>query len=162
METVMTRKVKIFTYGCQMNVLDSLKMYSALARAGLKPTDSTREADVIVVNTCSVRLKAYEKAMSNLGRLRTLKERKPSLVIVVTGCAAQQEKGRILERMGHVDLVLGTHRLHLLPGLLEEAAGGSGPSWRRLPAIRPIHGRGSRPVAVDRAPPGVRHRHAGL
>ncbi len=62
--------VQIFTYGCQMNDLDSLKMYSLLARKGWVPTESTDEADLIILNTCSVRQKAYEKALSNIGRLR--------------------------------------------------------------------------------------------
>lgn len=127
MDALMKGRVKIFTYGCQMNDLDSLKMYTELSKAGYVPTDSTREADVIVVNTCSVRQKACEKAMSNLGRLASVKLRKPSAVIVVTGCVAQQEQGRILERMGHVDIVLGTHQLHLLEALVEEARAGRGP-----------------------------------
>lgn len=69
----MKGRAKIFTYGCQMNDLDSQKMYSELSRIGYLPTGQTREADIIVINTCSVRQKAYEKAISNLGRFGTLK-----------------------------------------------------------------------------------------
>lgn len=120
----MKAKVKIFTYGCQMNDLDSLKVYTELARIGFEKADATKDADVIVLNTCSVRQKAYEKAMSNLGRLGALKKKKPGLVIAVIGCVAQQEKERILERMPHVDLVVGTHQLHLLASLVQEAMSG--------------------------------------
>ncbi|MCU0577521.1 MAG: tRNA (N6-isopentenyl adenosine(37)-C2)-methylthiotransferase MiaB, partial [Desulfobacterota bacterium] len=89
----MSGRVKIFTYGCQMNDLDSQKMYSELGKIGFLPTGETREADVIVINTCSVRQKAYEKAISNLGRLSAHKGRKKSLIIAITGCVAQQEGG---------------------------------------------------------------------
>ena len=85
--------VKIFTYGCQMNDLDSQKMYSILSREGWEPTESLKEADLIILNTCSVRQKAYEKALSNIGRLRPYKTRKPSLIIAVTGCIAQDIDG---------------------------------------------------------------------
>lgn len=116
----MNGRVKIFTYGCQMNDLDSQKMYSELARVGYLPTEETGDADVIVINTCSVRQKAYEKAFSNLGRLRAHKRRKPWLVVAVTGCVAQQEGHRMGERMPHVDIVLGTHQLHRLAELVEQ------------------------------------------
>jgi tRNA-2-methylthio-N6-dimethylallyladenosine synthase len=104
--------VHIFTYGCQMNDLDSQKMYSLLARDGWERTESPGEAGLIILNTCSVRQKAYEKALSNIGRLRPYKRRNPALVIVVTGCIAQQKGADIIERMPHVDVVLGTHQLH--------------------------------------------------
>jgi tRNA-2-methylthio-N6-dimethylallyladenosine synthase len=102
-----------------MNDLDSMKMYSELSRLGYEPTQETEKADVIILNTCSVRQKAYEKAMSNLGRLRKHKRMKPDLLIGIAGCVAQQEKESILERMPHVDLVLGTHQLHRLTELVE-------------------------------------------
>lgn len=123
----MKSRAKIFTYGCQMNDLDSQKMYSELSRIGYLPTGQTREADIIVINTCSVRQKAYEKAISNLGRLGTLKRGKPSLVIVVAGCVAQQEGERLRERMPLVDIVLGTHQLHRLPELIEQVRAHPGP-----------------------------------
>jgi len=112
--------VKIFTYGCQMNDLDSLKMYSLLAQDGWRETQSLEKADIIILNTCSVRQKAYEKVLSNLGRLRPYKRRKPSLVIAVTGCVAQQEGADLVERMPHVDIVVGTHQLHRLTKLVQD------------------------------------------
>ena len=123
----MNGRVKIFTYGCQMNDLDSQKMYSELARMGFFPTGETGDADIIIINTCSVRQKAYEKAISNLGRLRAHKKRKPSLVIAMTGCVAQQEDARLLERMPHVDIILGTHQIHRLPELVEQVRSHAGP-----------------------------------
>ena len=112
--------MKIFTYGCQMNDLDSQKLYSLLYESGWIPTESTSEADLIIINTCSVRQKAYEKAMSNIGRLRKNKSRKNSLIIGVIGCAAQQEGKDLIERFAHVDFVLGTHRLHSIPSIVDE------------------------------------------
>ncbi|HPI92267.1 MAG TPA: tRNA (N6-isopentenyl adenosine(37)-C2)-methylthiotransferase MiaB [Deltaproteobacteria bacterium] len=114
----MNGRVKIFTYGCQMNDLDSQKLYSELAKKGFLPTEETKDADVIVINTCSVRQKAYEKAISNLGRLKAHKRVKPSLIIAITGCVAQQEGEGLRERMPHIDIVLGTHQLHRLPDLV--------------------------------------------
>jgi tRNA-2-methylthio-N6-dimethylallyladenosine synthase len=121
MDGFMKGRIKIFTYGCQMNDLDSLKMYSELSTMGFTRTQETADADIIILNTCSVRQKAYEKALSNLGRLKIHKLRKPSLIIAVTGCVAQQEGERIRERMPHVDIILGTHQLHRLPDLIEHA-----------------------------------------
>ena len=104
--------VKIFTYGCQMNDLDTQKMYSMLYEAGWHPTEDLDQADIIFLNTCSVRQKPYEKVLSNLGRLKNYKERKPNLILGVTGCVAQQEGKDIIEKLPFVDIVLGTHQLH--------------------------------------------------
>ncbi|MCK9264105.1 MAG: tRNA (N6-isopentenyl adenosine(37)-C2)-methylthiotransferase MiaB [Desulfomonilia bacterium] len=112
--------VKIFTYGCQMNDLDSRKMYSLLAGDGWEATESLEKADLVILNTCSVRQKAYEKALSNIGRLRPYKRRKPSLIIAVTGCIAQQKGRDIISRMPHVDIVLGTHQLHRICEAVDE------------------------------------------
>jgi len=127
MDGFMKGRIKIFTYGCQMNDLDSLKMHSGLSTLGFTPTQETAEADIIILNTCSVRQKAYEKAISNLGRLKSHKSRNPSLIIAVTGCVAQQEGERIRERMPHVDIILGTHQLHRLPELIEHVHNASYP-----------------------------------
>ncbi|MCD6569081.1 MAG: tRNA (N6-isopentenyl adenosine(37)-C2)-methylthiotransferase MiaB [Deltaproteobacteria bacterium] len=111
--------VKIFTYGCQMNDLDTQKMYSMLFKKGWHPTTDTSRADIIILNTCSVRQKAYEKAISNLGRLKKYKERKPSLIVAVMGCVAQQEGENIIKRLPYLDIVLGTHQLHKLPDIID-------------------------------------------
>lgn len=116
----MQRFVKIFTHGCQMNDLDSRKLYSELACCGYQPTEDDRLADVMIVNTCSVRQKAQEKAMSTLGRLRILKRGRPGLVIAVAGCVAQQQGAELAARFPEVDIILGTHQLHRLKDLVTE------------------------------------------
>jgi tRNA-2-methylthio-N6-dimethylallyladenosine synthase len=103
----MPRTYYILTWGCQMNVHDSEKLAGALDEEGLAPAPSAAQADVILLNTCSIREKASEKVFSELGRLRALKVRRPDTVLGVMGCVAQQEGGRILERAPFVDLVVG-------------------------------------------------------
>jgi len=120
----MHRRVKIFTYGCQMNDLDSQKLYSELARQGYEATEETDTADLVILNTCSVRQKAQEKTLSTLGRLRAFKLRNPGLVIAVAGCVAQQEGAALAERFPEVDIVIGTHQLHKLCDMVAEARAG--------------------------------------
>lgn len=103
-----------------MNDLDTQKMYSLLFKKGWHPTTKIVEADIIILNTCSVRKKAYEKTLSNLGRLKKYKEKKPSLIIAVAGCVAQQEGANIIKRLPYVDIVLGTHQLHKLASIVDD------------------------------------------
>ena len=117
----MQKKVFIKTFGCQMNEYDSDKMADVLeASDGLVKTDRAEDADVILLNTCSVREKAQEKVFSDLGRLRELKLLKPELVIGVGGCVASQEGAAILKRAPYVDVVFGPQTLHRLPALIDE------------------------------------------
>ena len=117
----MQKKVFIKTFGCQMNEYDSDKMADVLeASDGLVKTDRAEDADVILLNTCSVREKAQEKVFSDLGRLRELKLLKPDLVIGVGGCVASQEGAAILKRAPYVDVVFGPQTLHRLPALIDE------------------------------------------
>ncbi|HWP57825.1 MAG TPA: tRNA (N6-isopentenyl adenosine(37)-C2)-methylthiotransferase MiaB [Candidatus Acidoferrales bacterium] len=111
-------KLFIQTYGCQINEYDSERIVETAAALGYERTDKVEDADLIVLNTCSVRDKAEQKVYSALGRLRELKERKRALIIGVGGCVAQQEKERLLERAPHVDFVFGTHNIRKLPELL--------------------------------------------
>ena len=113
-------KIFIQTYGCQINEYDSARIADAMARSGYEGTDQIDEADLIVLNTCSVRDKAEQKVYSALGRLRELKEKKAGLIIGVGGCVAQQEKARILQRAPYVDLVFGTHAIHKLPQMVSD------------------------------------------
>ena len=106
--------------GCQMNVYDSEQIALRLAACGYKQTTSMTRADVIIINTCSVRAKAEQKAFSFLGRLSTMKRHKRRLIIGVGGCVAQQEAKKILQRMPAVDLVFGTQAINRLPGLIEQ------------------------------------------
>ena len=116
----MKGKLYIKTHGCQMNEYDSEKMADVLAAShGLQLTDREDEADVILINTCSIREKAQEKVFSQLGRWKHLKNRRPELVIGVGGCVASQEGEAILQRAPMVDLVFGPQTLHRLPAMLE-------------------------------------------
>jgi tRNA-2-methylthio-N6-dimethylallyladenosine synthase len=117
----MQKKVFIKTFGCQMNEYDSDKMADVLnVSEGLVKTDTPEDADVILLNTCSVREKAQEKVFSDLGRLRELKRTKPDLVIGVGGCVASQEGEAIIKRAPYVDLVFGPQTLHRLPDMLHQ------------------------------------------
>ncbi len=111
----------IETFGCQMNDRDSEIMAQLLAESALPCSDVT-EADIVLVNTCSIREKAEQKAFSLLGQLRTLKQKKDDMIIGIVGCVAQQEGQNILQRMPHVDLVMGPQNIYNLPALLADIA----------------------------------------
>ena len=116
----MQKKVFIKTFGCQMNEYDSDKMADILnANDGMVKTDNPDDADVILLNTCSVREKASEKVFSDLGRLRELKRKKPELLIGVGGCVASQEGDAIVKRAPYVDMVFGPQTLHRLPQMID-------------------------------------------
>lgn len=117
---MMQKKVFIKTFGCQMNEYDSDKMADVLNAAdGMVKTDTPDDADVILLNTCSVREKASEKVFSDLGRLRELKRKRPELLIGVGGCVASQEGDAIIKRAPYVDVVFGPQTLHRLPQLID-------------------------------------------
>ena len=117
----MTQKLYIETLGCQMNEYDSAKMRDVLnASHGFELTDDPEQADVLLMNTCSVREKAQEKVFSELGRWRPLKQNRPGVVIGVGGCVASQEGEALHKRAPFVDLVFGPQTLHRLPQLLEQ------------------------------------------
>ncbi len=116
----MSGKLFIKTHGCQMNEYDSAKMVDVLAAShGLEVTQNEAEADVILINTCSIREKAQEKVFSQLGRWRELKQANPNVVIGVGGCVASQEGAAIVKRAPYVDLVFGPQTLHRLPQMIE-------------------------------------------
>lgn len=114
----MNKLVYIETYGCQMNEHDSERILRLLESSRYLETKEAREADLILINTCSVREKPEHKVYSALGRFKGLKEKKRTL-IGVAGCVAQQEGKRLLDRVPYLDLVIGTHTIPLLPQLLE-------------------------------------------
>ncbi len=117
----MTRKVYIKTHGCQMNEYDSAKMLDVLAEdTPTTLTDDPSEADVLLLNTCSIREKAQEKVFSELGRWKPLKDARKDVVIGVAGCVASQEGEAIQQRAPYVDLVFGPQTLHRLPAMLRE------------------------------------------
>jgi tRNA-2-methylthio-N6-dimethylallyladenosine synthase len=117
----MPRRYFIKTFGCQMNEYDSARMADVLREGvGLAPTDDPAQADVLLMNTCSVREKAQEKVFSLLGEWRRLKEQRPEVIIGVGGCVASQEGEAISERAPYVDLVFGPQTLHRLPDMIGE------------------------------------------
>ena len=119
----MARKYLIETYGCQMNVHDSERMAGLLEQAGFERTDADDDADLVVINTCSVRERAEEKLYSRLGHLKGLHLRTGHApMVAVTGCVAQQEGAQVLARSKLVDVVIGTQRLKMLPVLVAQAA----------------------------------------
>ena len=116
------KRLYIQTYGCQMNLYDSDRIARLMAQEGYATTDAPDEADLLILNTCSVRDKAEQKVYSALGRWRELKEKKPGLVIGVGGCVAQQEGAALFRRAPYLDVVFGTQNIHKLPRMVEEAA----------------------------------------
>jgi tRNA-2-methylthio-N6-dimethylallyladenosine synthase len=117
----MSGRLHISTFGCQMNEYDSARMADVLRESdGLELTPDPERADVVLLNTCSVREKAQEKVFSQLGKLRLLKRRNPALVIGVGGCVASQEGEGNLERAPFVDLVFGPQTIHRLPSMIAE------------------------------------------
>jgi tRNA-2-methylthio-N6-dimethylallyladenosine synthase len=111
----------IQTFGCQMNVNDSERMAGLLQSRGLEAAEAARDADFVFLNTCAVREKAAAKFRHSLGRLRRLKSERPEMQIGVGGCVAQLEGEALLKRAAHVDVLVGTHNLHRVPDLIEEA-----------------------------------------
>ena len=112
------RHVFIETMGCQMNVYDSERMAEVLASHGYRPTDHVEIADLVLINTCSIRDRVEHKVVSMLGTLRKLKAHNPELVLAVTGCVAQQEGQKLLDKVPFLDLVLGPDQIPNLPDLV--------------------------------------------
>jgi tRNA-2-methylthio-N6-dimethylallyladenosine synthase len=109
----------IRTFGCQMNVHDSEQMAALLEESGYEVSEDINTSDLVIINTCSVREKAEQKVHSFLGRLRKLKKKNPDIIIGISGCVAQQWSRDFLEKVPHLDFVLGTHNIHRLPEIVE-------------------------------------------
>jgi tRNA-2-methylthio-N6-dimethylallyladenosine synthase len=121
MTDTVKKKLFIETHGCQMNEYDSARMSDLLQSSHeLIPTDSAEEADILLLNTCSIREKAQEKVFHQLGRWKRLKQKNPELLIGVGGCVASQEGAEIGKRAPFVDLIFGPQTLHRLPEMIEE------------------------------------------
>ena len=120
MSDSVTKKLFVETHGCQMNEYDSARMADLLGEShGLEPTDSADDADILLLNTCSIREKAQEKVFHQLGRWKHLKQKKPDLIIGVGGCVASQEGAEIGKRAPYVDLIFGPQTLHRLPEMID-------------------------------------------
>ena len=119
----MAKKLFIKTHGCQMNEYDSARMQDLLGDShGFEATDNEEEADLILLNTCSIREKAQEKVFHQLGRWKKLKDKNPNLKIGVGGCVASQEGENIIKRAPQVDLVFGPQTIHRVPDLYKNIA----------------------------------------
>ncbi len=108
----------VHTFGCQMNVHDSEKIVALMENSGYESIDDVKKADLIIINTCSIREKAAQKVYSQLGRLRKLKREKPGLIIGVGGCLAQQWGAKFIDKVPYLNLVFGTHNICHLPELI--------------------------------------------
>ena len=114
------KKLYLQTYGCQMNQYDSERIAQVMSRMDYESTDRIETADLVILNTCSVRDRAEQKVYSALGRWKELKEQREGVIIGVGGCVAQQEGANLLKRLPHLDLVFGTHNIHKLPQMVEQ------------------------------------------
>ncbi|NOQ40942.1 MAG: tRNA (N6-isopentenyl adenosine(37)-C2)-methylthiotransferase MiaB [Desulfuromusa sp.] len=117
----MNKAFYLETFGCQMNVVDSEQIVALLSGIGYSQVDSAEQADLVLLNTCSVRDKAERKVYGHLGRFKPIKDRRPELIIGVGGCVAQQEGETMLEKVPYLNLVFGTHNIHRLPELVHQA-----------------------------------------
>ncbi|GFO69474.1 tRNA-2-methylthio-N(6)-dimethylallyladenosine synthase [Geomonas limicola] len=120
----MQKKLYLETFGCQMNVSDSEKIVGLMQGIGYVETKDSTQADLILLNTCSIRAKAEQKVYGHLGKFKSLKESRPGLIIGVGGCVAQQEGEKLLKRAPFVNLVFGTHNLHQLQDMVRGAEAG--------------------------------------
>jgi len=121
------KKLYIETFGCQMNVNDSETMVTLLRELDYEPVDNPSSADLIILNTCSIRAKAEQKVFSELGRMKRFKSRNKPVILGLGGCIAQQQGEKLLRRVPYLDLVFGTHSLHLLPEMVRAAERGERP-----------------------------------
>ncbi len=136
-----SKKFHIITQGCQMNVRDSEAMAGLLSEMGYRPTEDPAQADVILINTCTVRQGADDRAYGRLGELRALKRHRPGLVLGIAGCLVQKDREQVVERAPWVDLVFGVHNIHRLPELLRQARDGCMPVyevWDRSERDHPL------------------------
>jgi tRNA-2-methylthio-N6-dimethylallyladenosine synthase len=126
------KRYLVQTFGCQMNVHDSRRIEEVLEDHGYAATEEAALADLIVLNTCSVREKAEQKLRSAVGAYRGLKQQRPDLVVAVAGCVAQQEGEKLLRRVPHLDLVIGPDNIPELPALVEQLRDGAPPLARTV------------------------------
>lgn len=143
------KRVKMVTFGCQMNFADSEKMLGMLGARGYVPTEDATEADLVLFNTCTIRENAVEKLKGHLGELKAIKQERPDLVIGVSGCAAQAEGAEIRKKYPQIDLIFGTHNFYRLPALLDLHA------ERRKPIVEIV-------PELDRIPEDVPTQRSGF
>ena len=135
----MGKSFHIRTYGCQMNERDSEAIACLLEKAGLHRVDGEEDADILLFNTCSVRDQAERKVLGKLGILKRLKQARPQLVMGIVGCMAQNHGADLLEQCAHLDLVVGTDRIHQLPEIIEAVLSGDRGLVRTQPGTEVLH-----------------------
>ena len=118
------KQLYLETFGCQMNVEESGKIAAQLAEIGYEQTGDADRADLVILNTCSVRARAEEKVIQHLENYSGRKRRQPGFILGVGGCVAQQEGERLLKRLRHLDFVFGTHSIHLVRQMVQAAEEG--------------------------------------
>src|SRR5688572_13149778 len=128
------KKAYIETYGCQMNVSDTELMHGILAESGYTAVEAPEEADVILVNTCTIRDHAEQRVLGRVGQLQQFREERPGVLIGVTGCMAQRMGADLLDKAGGVDLVMGPDSYRQLPEAIERLRNGRG-SRSALPVL---------------------------
>ena len=131
------KKYHIITFGCQMNEHDSETIAGMLAQQGMEPVLDKKEADIVIINTCSVRENADKRFFGTLGQLKKKKTENPEFVVGVCGCMMQQKEvaDKLFKRFPYLDMVFGTNELHMLPNLLEKVLNGE-----RIELVRQIIG----------------------
>ena len=141
------KQVYLETFGCQMNVADTDRMELLLFHAGYTRTPHAEDADLILVNTCSIREKAEQKVFSLFGQFKPLKEHNPDVMFGLAGCLAQQEQDSLLRRMPYIDFVIGPDAVESIPSVIDRVAREGGPLvWTEfdteknytIPAVRPV------------------------
>ena len=123
---MMEKKYFTLTYGCQMNESDTERINGQLEELGYAPAETMEEADIIIMNTCSIRQNAEEKVYGKIGEIKKLKDKNPHLLLGIAGCMAQENKGKLIERMPIIDFVIGPYHIHDLKEIVskEDARGG--------------------------------------
>ena len=122
----MGKKYYTITYGCQMNESDTERINGQLEELGYRPAEEMEDADIVIMNTCSVRQNAEEKVYGKIGEIKKLKDKNPDMLLGITGCMAQENKGKLIERMPIIDFVIGPYHIHDLKDIVskENARGG--------------------------------------
>ena len=131
--------VYIKTYGCQMNERDSESAAAMLAASGHRIVDSEEQADIVILNTCSVREQAERKAIGKLGILKKLKRERPHMIFGIMGCMAQSRGAELLQSVDHLDFVVGTDNIHAIPEIVDEILHNSFNLARLQPLLLLLH-----------------------
>src|SRR3989338_10988503 len=138
-QEIKAKKLYLKSFGCQMNERDSEIIYGLMMDRGWKKAESADEADCVLINTCSVRHHAEQRAYSNMGMFAKLKKRKPHLVLGFVGCTAEKDKEIVFERLPHVDLAVGPSNIYEIPDCIDGVLEGRKKILAAGKQVRPEH-----------------------